>query len=347
MATKTEHAPYGARELSAFSAQLALVLHAGMFLPDGVAAMAQDGADPVLERLNLAVQQGKKLAPALREAGVFPVYMVSMVELGEEAGKLEQVMEALALYYEREQAVHDHIKAAVFYPMALVAIMIVVIAVLLVRVLPVFADVFADLGGAAGASSADLAAFGVAAGYAAFAVALLLLGFCLWLSIKLRSAAGYASVMRTLSRAGFLRKLTDKIAAGRFAFALSMLLESGYSLDAALGALPAIVESERVASAIFTCRESLRQGASFSKAVEESGLFSGMYAQLLGVGLRAGALDSVTAKVADIYEDEIDRAIARLVGAVEPALVAVLCAIIGAILLSVMLPLMGVLSGIG
>ena len=73
MATKTEHAPYGARELSAFSAQLALVLHAGMFLPDGVAAMAQDGADPVLERLNLAVQQGKKLAPALREAGVFPV----------------------------------------------------------------------------------------------------------------------------------------------------------------------------------------------------------------------------------------------------------------------------------
>ncbi|HWQ58125.1 MAG TPA: type II secretion system F family protein [Clostridia bacterium] len=338
---------YDAQELSAFCAELALVLRSGMFLPDGVAAMAKESGDPVVTRLNIAVQGGSKLAPAMKESGVFPEYMVGMVELGEAAGKLEQVMDALSLYYEREHAVRNQIKSAVFYPMALVGIMIVVIAVLLIKVLPVFADVFADLGGAAGAVSPDIASFGTIAGALALALALMMLVFCAYLSLKLRSAAGYAALMRSLARLGFTRKLADKIAAGRFAFALSMLLESGYALDEALAKLPGIVENDRAAAQILSCRERMADGVSFAKAVEECGLFSGMYAHILGVGFRAGALESVTAKVAAIYEDEIDRSVARLVGIIEPALVALLCAIIGAILLGVMLPLMNIMAGIG
>lgn len=340
-------AQYSARELSAFSSQLALVLRAGMFLPDGVAAMAAESGDPVIEALNTSVRGGAKLAAAMKDAGAFPAYMVNMAALGEEAGKLEQVMTSLSLYYEREHTVKNQMKSAVFYPMILVAIMIVVIAVLLVKVLPVFADVFADLGGAAGAVSPDIAAFGTVAGYTALFVAALMLALCVYLSAKLRSAAGYASLMRALSKIGFTRNLAGKIATGRFAFALSMLLESGYPLDGALQALPAIVENREIGARIETCRASLAEGASFSKAMEESGLFSGMYAHILGVGFRAGALESVTGKIAEIYEEEIDHTIARLVSVIEPALVALLCLIIGAILLSVMLPLMDIMTGIG
>ena len=347
MAQHTDARPLSAQELSAFSAQLALVLHAGVFLPEGLIAMTQDNPDPVLMKLSLAVEGGGKLAPAMRETGAFPEYMLGMVELGESAGKLEQVMRALSLYYEREDALKNQIKSAVFYPMMLVGVMIVVIAVLLIRVLPVFADVFAELGGAAGALSPDVAAFGAVAGYASMGVALLLLVLCAAFSLKLRTASGYASLVRAFSRVGPLTKLADKIAAGRFAFALSMLLESGYGLDAALGTLPSVVENERIARRIRDCREAMREGTSFAKAVETSGLFSGMYAHLLGVGFRTGALDSVTAKIADIYEEEINRALARLVGAVEPVLVALLCTVIGSILLGVMLPLMNIMSGIG
>ncbi len=347
MAEKNGARPYSAQELSVFSAQLALVLRSGMFLPDGVAAMAKESGDPVLMKLNLSVQGGGKLAAAMKEAAMFPDYMVNMVSLGEAAGKLEQVMESLSSYYEREHAVKNQLKSAVFYPMMLVGIMIVVIAVLLIKVLPVFADVFADLGGAAGAVSPDIAAFGAAAGYVALGVACLMLAFCAFLSFRLRSAEGYAKLMKTFLRLGFTKKLAEKIAAGRFAFALSMLLESGHAIDAALETLPQIVDNLAYGTRILACREAMAGGASFSRAVEESGLFSGMYAHILGVGFRAGALDSVTSKVADIYEGEIDRSVARLVSVVEPALVALLCAAIGAILLSVMLPLMEIMTSIG
>jgi len=347
MANKSGVRPYTAQELSAFCAELALVLRSGMFLPDGMAAMAKESGDPIISKLCAALQGGGKLAPAMREAGAFPYYMVGMVDLGESAGKLEQVMEALSLYYEREHAVRNQIRSAVFYPMMLVAIMIVVIAVLLIRVLPVFADVFADLGGAAGAVSPEIAGFGEIAGYLALALAALMLAFCVHLSVRLRSASGYAALMRGLARIGFTRKLAEKIAAGRFAFALSMLLESGYALDDALAKLPSIVDNDRAGAQILACREAMAQGASFSKAVEESGLFPGMYAHILGVGFRAGALERVSAMVAAIYEEEIDRSISRLVGIIEPALVAMLCVIIGAILLSVTLPLMDIMAGIG
>lgn len=347
MADRNGAKPYTAQELSVFCSQLALVLHAGMFLPDGVAAMAQESGDPVIAQMGISVQGGSKLAAAMKETGMFPDYLVNMVHLGETAGKLEQVMNSLSLYYEREHAVRNQIKSAVFYPMILVGIMIVVIAVLLVKVLPVFADVFADLGGAAGAASPGIASFGTVAGYVAFGIAAVMLAFCIWLSVQLRSAAGYAAIMRTFARMGLTRRLADKVATGRFAFAFSMLLESGYDIDSALETLPGIVDNVQVGSKILACREAIAQGASLSKAVEESALFSGMYAHILGVGFRAGSLDSVTAKIADIYEDEIDRSIARIVSVIEPILVAILCVIIGTILLSVMLPLMDIMTSIG
>ncbi len=342
--TISEH-PYTAEELSMFCSQVALVLRSGMFLPDGVAAMAQEGNDPVLNRIRADVERDGKLGRALQNTRMFPDYMVRMVLMGEEAGKLEQVMNALAKYYSREHAVRSQIKSAVFYPMVLVALMIVVIGVLLIKVLPVFADVFADLGNAAAAGS--VAAFGTLAGYIALGLAVALLFFGVFLTCKLRSAKGYASLMNSFSKFGPTKKLAEKVATGRFAFALSMLLESGYSVDKALENLPVIVENNQVATRIALCRAAMEQGESFASAVEKSSLFSGMYAHILGVGFKTGALDSVTGHIAEIYEEEVDRSISTLVAVIEPVLVAILCVVIGAILLSVMLPLMNIMTAIG
>ncbi len=345
MRQKVGERPYTPEELSMFCSQVALVLKSGMFLPDGVTAMAQEGSDPVLARIREDVEKDGKLGKALENTKMFPDYMVRMVLMGEEAGKLEQVMAALAKYYEREHAVRSQIKSAVFYPMVLVALMVVVIGVLLIKVLPVFADVLADLGGAAAAGG--MASFGSAAGYAALGLAalILLLGACL--TAKLRSARGYASLMNAFAKFGPTKKLADKVATGRFTFALSMLLESGYSLDKALEGLPAVVENDRVAERIARCRAAMEQGDSFAAAVEKAGLFSGMYAHILGVGFKTGALDSVSARIAAVYEEEVDRSISALVSVIEPMLVSILCVIIGVILLSVMLPLMNIMSAIG
>lgn len=347
MAGKEKNRQYSAQELSVFCSEVALVLHSGMFLPDGIAAMANESGSRVLAGMKTAVEGGESLAAALGGAGMFPDYMVNMVAVGEEAGKLEQVMGSLASFYEREHAVRSRIRSAVFYPMALVSMMIIVIGVLLIRVLPVFADVFADLGGAAGAVSPDMVSFSTVAGYIALALAALMLVLCAVTAVKLRSAAGYAQLMRILAKLGITRKLAAKIGTGRFAFALSMMLESGYGIDAALEKLPEIVENDEVAKRIGECRKAMAGGASFSHAVEQAGIFTGMYAEILGVGFRAGALDSVTARIADIYEEEIDAETNRMVGAAEPVLVAILCVVIGVILLCVMLPLMEIMTSIG
>lgn len=347
MAGKDKERQYSAQELSVFCSEVVLVLHSGMFLPDGISAMAGESGSRVLAGIKKAVDAGESLSAALRGAGIFPDYMVNMVAVGEEAGKLEQVMGALASFYEREHAVRSRIRTAVFYPMTLVSMMIIVIGVLLIKVLPVFADVFADLGGAAGAVSPDMVGFSTVAGYITLAFAALMLVLCAVTAVKLQSAAGYASLMRILAKLGITRRLAGKIASGRFAFALSMMLESGYGIDAALEKLPDIVENEDVAKRIESCRAAMAAGVSFSRAVEQAGIFTGMYSEILGVGFRAGALDSVTARIAEIYDEEIDAETDRMVGAAEPVLVAILCVVIGVILLCVMLPLMEIMTSIG
>ena len=333
---------YAAQDLSLFCSQVALLLRSGMFLPDGMQALAEESEDPVITGIAEEVQLSGSLAPALKNAGAFPEYLVNMVELGERSGKLEEVMTSLAAYYEREQAVRRQVKTAVLYPMVLVLMMIVVIAVLLIKVLPVFSQVFQDLGADAGAMAG-----GTAAGYAALGIAALIAAGCIALFLLMRTSKGYAKLMAILAKFGPTRAIAEKIASGRFAFALSLLLESGYDLDTALTLLPTIVESHPVARRIESCRMAMAEGASFAEGVEKSGLFPGMYSRILAIGFRAGALDSASRKISDIYEEEIDRSIASAVSFIEPMLVALLCIVIGVILLSIMLPLTGIMSGIG
>lgn len=347
MAKGTGMKPYTAEELSLFSSQVALVLHSGMFLPDGLAAMAEESDDPALKSISDSVGREGKLAPALERTGMFPGYMVNMVRIGEESGKLEDVMHSLSTYYEREHAVREQIKSSVLYPVALVGMMLIVIAVLFIKVLPVFSEVFEDLGGATSGISAGMLAAGPVLGYIALGIAAVILALGITLMIKLRSSRGYASLMRAFSRLGPTRKLSEKIAAGRFAFALSMLLESGYSLETALDALPGIVDNDDLNDKIASCRETMAEGESFAAAVSRAGIFSGMYAHIIGVGIRAGALDSVASKIADNYEADTDRSIAAVVSAIEPVLVGILCVVIGAVLLSVMIPLMSIMTSIG
>ena len=339
--------PYTAQELSLFCSQIALLLRAGVFLPDGIASLAEDSADAVLCTIAGEVEGGGSLAAALGRTEKFPRYLVNMVDIGEKSGKLEQVMDSLSRYYEREDTLRKQVKVAVFYPLLHACMMIAVIAVLCVVVLPVFAQVFQGLGGAAGGSAAAMLRFGQVAGYAALALTVLIAAAALIVFLMMRTQKGYDQLAAILGRFGPSRKLMEKIAAGRFSFVMSLLLGSGYPADAALKLAPQVIGNQMVNQKITGCSKAMEDGASFLAAVETTGLFAGVYSKILGVGMRTGAMDVVCAKIADIYEEEIDESLSRAITAVEPAMVAILCAIIGAILLSVMLPLMSIMTSIG
>ena len=137
-------------EITAFCRQIGMVVHSGLPVYYGLSILSDDAPDEATKefyhRLYLCTEQGNPLCAALREAGTFPDYMTQMVELGEETGRLEEVMEALAVYYEREEEIRTGIRQAVTYPFILTMLMLAVILVMLTKVLPVFSQVYEELG---------------------------------------------------------------------------------------------------------------------------------------------------------------------------------------------------------
>ncbi len=336
-----------APELALFCSQMTVVLRTGMFLPDGLSAMAGEEKDGVLTYLSQRMREGDiPLADALEESGAFPGYVVNMTRMGEETGKLEDVMSSLCEYYERETGLKKQIKSAVVYPLLLVMMMVVVISVLAVEVLPVFSQVFNELGGAMSSTAAGLMRFGETAGKVAIALAVLLAAalIALLLIARRQKRGGLFAV---LARAPGFRKVSRKIDSGRFAYALSLTLGSGYSMENALELMPGLLNDAGLIARSERCREEVAGGGSFSKAASDSALFSGMQARMISLGEESGALPAVMGKISDLCQDEIDSSLSALLSSVEPAMVGVLSTIIGAILLSVMLPLLSVMSTIG
>ena len=150
MAKERSNPPLSADALSVFCYQLSLMMHAGIGSEEGVEVLAEDAADPrskaLLESLHAALLDGAPLSEALRASGAFPGYMVRMVEIGQAAGRLDQVLSALAAYYRRESETASAIRRAVLYPAVMAVLVAAVFLVLMTRVLPVFQQVFQQLG---------------------------------------------------------------------------------------------------------------------------------------------------------------------------------------------------------
>lgn len=332
-----------AEELTLFCTQCALVLRSGMLLSEGLSAAAEESGDDGLRKIAGHLSSGGTLEEALKASGAYPKYMVSLAAIGEKTGCLEEVMDALARYFSREQAIRRQLNSTLFHPLMLALVMLLVVAVLLLKVLPVFSEVYAQLGGASGLTAGVLT-FGKSAGIACLVLTGLLAASGLFAYASTRTAAGYERLTRVLSRLPFVRKVVDKVSSGRVAYALSLLLSSGYDMDDALRLLPDLVTQPAALSKIRRLSGRMEKGESFSAAVRESELFSGMYARLISLGAQSGALDEVMARLSALYDAEIEEGLNGILGAVEPAIVAVLSAIIGVVLLSVMLPLLEILS---
>lgn len=338
-----------ARETALFCTQAGLLLKAGIPLGEGLSTLTAEGSGAGRDRLQQiagVAQETGSLYEAVRRAGVFPSYMVQMIRIGETAGKLEDVLDSLSLYYEREDRLRAAVRRAVLYPIVLILLMAAVIAVLVVAVMPVFSSVLTDLGAEAAADT-GLMNLGVGIGRCALVVIGVLLLLLIGLLVLSLFAKGRSLLMSVSAHLPILRRLYRQIASGRFASVMSMLLSSGYNLGESLELAEEVVHDPVVKDKIRRCRDSVSHGTAFSAALLELDLFTGLYARLVQTGEKAGRLDDVMKKMAAQYETDVDESLSGLVSVIEPTLVMILSVIIGSILLSVMLPLIGILSAIG
>lgn len=339
------------KELSYFCSQMALILKSGISSVEGLSLMLEDtpqgeGYDLLTSLIN-DMENGEMLHQALASSSVFPAYMCSMTEIGETSGKLDEVMVSLSEHFRREDNLSDSIRSAVTYPLVMLGMMIAVMAVLIVKVMPVFQQVFNQLGTKmSGISGAVLDLGNHLSNYSALfliiAVVLAVVFFGLFCTKKGRD------YLAAFSEHFFVTKaLSEKIACSRFASAMYLSLSSGLDIDQSLELAEHLTEHKTVRSRISRIRALTAEGNSLADAISESGLYSGMYARMLSIGFKTGAIDTVMKQISLQYDEEIETQMEGLVSKLEPTLVVILSVVVGMILLSVMLPLIGIMSNIG
>ena len=337
-------------EIAAFCEQLAFMIEAGISLQESLIIIREDtkkgglGFD-ITQKLLDHVENGGKLWAALDKSGMFPDYMVNMVQIGEASGRLDDVLDSLRLYYERNEAISRGIRGAVTYPLVMIVMMLAVILVIILQIMPAFGEVFQQLGSEAPPIMQSIMRFGEGIGQNAVVIIAALGVIALAILFGHRSAQG-KTMFSTLFEKVF-RRLSQAVSSGRFASVMALMLSSGMDVDRAIEMSYNITENASTKRKIAKTGRLLKEGKPLADSIVQSGLFTGAYGRMISIGFRTGTSDVVMRRISAHYEEDIERRINTIVAALEPTLVAVLSLIVGFILMTVMVPLMGVMSAIG
>ncbi len=347
MSIKQLDGPY----LSSFCMELSLCLKAGISLNEGLFMLAQDETDKDLKEMLSSLYEkmdgGMSLEEALGEAGCFPKYLVEMIEIGSRTGRLEAVLRALSAYYTRQVEITRSIKSAVVYPLVLMFMLLLVIGVLITKVLPIFNDVFHELGAEMSPVAISIMNFGT--GITKYAAIILAVVVVIAIVAIFISAVPSLSLkfVNFFSKITSNRKISKKIASARFANGMAMTLASGLDTDESLDMVERITDNPVMLGRIAKCRELMKQGDLFVDAIAKSEIFNSMYCRMLSIGFKTGTADTVMDEIAHRSEAEVDENIESIINKVEPTLVIIMSLVVGLILLSVMLPLMSIMTTIG
>ena len=338
---------FTAEEISIFCEQVSLILSANIPLYEGMETLESDykgsSCEAAFGVMNERMRESGSMAVAVEAAGVFPEYMVGMVRVGEESGQLDVVMRSLAQHYMHEAQIRASAVNAVRYPLTLMSVMLLVIAVLVLQVMPVFEKAFTSLSGGLNGASASMMRVGQMAGIVLLGLMLILLGVCLTAVLLVRSGK-YPQVKERLMGVKPLARLNQLMTAQRFASIMAMLLGSGFPMEKALETMETVYDGETAKTMMRVMAERVIGGETISSAIEATKLFDPLYLRMIRVGFAAGQADEALAKVAKIQAQEIDDVLNRMIALIEPVLVIALSAMIGALMLSVMMPLAGILS---
>jgi len=332
--------------------QLALLMHSGVTAGDGLNLLAESEENPKLQemlgKMTQSVDGGAYLSQAFEETGSFPAYVTGLLQMGEQVGRSEETLNALADYYEQKERMERQLISSLTYPAILLLLMAVVIIILLSQVLPVFNDIYASLGGKLTGVAGGLLLAGKLLDQAIPALCVVLvasLAAALVFSLHREWRKKLLSFWSARwGDKGIFRKMNN----ARFAQALSMGYASGMALeDAASLAAVLLKDIPQVQARCQKCTEMLQQGEDLAEALKAGELMPPSTCRMLTLGLRSGTGDSVMEDISRRMQEDAQNALESMVARVEPVLVLITSVLVGVILLSVMLPLMNIMTAIG
>lgn len=346
---KEKRKKLSAEELYAFSDEMGMMIESGVSSLETVTLMLEESQSKeekaLLTDMQNTLYDTGSLSTAVKETEVFPEYYTYMLQMGEQTGKTDNVLRALANHYNREDEIAKAIKSAISYPLLMVSMMLVIIIVLVTQIMPIFERVFAQLGSSMGGISGGVLEIGKFLGrYAVvffFLIAILVAGI-VYLS---KSESGRLKLRKLCSKIRSFGNIYDKIEVSRFASGMAMTISSGMDIAQAVEMSGGLIQSELFQKKIEACMRELQSTMDIGEAFALSGIFTGLYGRMAVLAAKTGNLEQVMEKVADTYQNEADEEIHRLIAVVEPTLVIILSVVVGMILLSVMLPLLSIMVG--
>jgi type IV pilus assembly protein PilC len=336
--------PVKARDIVIFTRQFATMIDAGLPIVQCLQILAaQTDSKPfrrVISNVKDDVESGTTLAEAIKKQGkVFSDLYTSMVQAGEIGGILDTILVRLAAYLEKAAKLKSKIKGAMIYPSSIVIAAVAVTAVLLIWVIPVFADVFSSFGKALPAPTQfviNLSHFTI--DHVWYLAAVPVIAF-FSLRYAYKTEQGQIVIDRLLLRIPVFGPLIRKAAVARFTRTLGTLVSSGVPILDALLITARTAGNKVIEQAIMVARASISSGRTISEPLIESKVFPPMVCQMISVGETTGALDSMLQKIADFYEDEVDNMVANLMSLLEPAVILFLGVVIGGLVISMYLPI--------
>ncbi len=334
----------GADDIVMLTRNFGVMIEAGVPIVECLQVLADQTGNSVVRKalrtLRLDVSNGMTLTAAMaRHPRLFDTLFVRMVAAGEHGGVLPEVLARLALFIERSARLKRKVKTAMVYPATIVAVAAVVVSVLLLHVIPVFAEVYQGMGQALPPlTELTIALSRWLYDYFLF----LLLGLSAIpaaIHLACRTEGGRRTLHRWSLRLPLIGDLLRKSAIARFSHNTGLLLQAGVVLLDSLTVTAGTTGNKVLEQAILETRDGLEKGRTLSELLAASGLFPALVCHMVAVGEGVGALDTMLNRVAAFYEEEVDRAVVRLTTLMEPVLMIVLGVVLGGIVISMYLPI--------
>jgi type IV pilus assembly protein PilC len=341
-----------AKKVAIFTRQFSVMIDAGLPLVQCLEVLASQQDHKAFQKIIYQVRQdveaGSSLADAMRRhPRAFDALYTNMVAAGESGGILDTILQRLSTYIEKVVKLRAQVRSAMIYPIAVLSIAAGVVAIILLKVIPTFAALFAGLGAELPLPTrVVIAASNFLARYFIFII-LFLIGLGYALRAYYRTDGGRHTIDRILLQLPIFGELFRKIAVARFCRTLATLTSSGVPILDSLEITAKTAGNAIIEDAILMTRKNVEAGKTIADPLKESKVFPSMVVQMISVGEQTGAIDTMLNKIADFYEDEVDVAVAGLIKLMEPIMIAILGVIIGGIVIAMYLPMFSLISKIG
>lgn len=338
-------------ETAFFCEQLAMLMEAGIPLADGMEVLAEEGNDRRFREISAMLaghmREDVTLFDAMDKLGIFPDYAVKTVKIGAVTGRLEDALRGLSDYYSKRSELRQTVKSSVSHPFILLAMMTAVIIVLVIKIIPMFREIYAQFDETAAKAAEDSVSFAYRLGAGVMVALVVILGITLVTALLMKIPSARRVLNKIFTNFVLTRGLSEAMAMADITNAMTMMAECGISPEQSLELAAGLTENKNVLNRIKTCEKLVLDGEYFADAIKTSELLPGIYAHSLKVAYKSGAIDSAWQKISLRFGQDCDRKIYGAVSFIEPAIVGVLAVMIGSVLLTVMLPLTDIMSRVG